>query len=340
MGGYLIYVCPVYIHVVCACVSVLQNLAVEAIFPRSAICRLSARDESEIESSIDLLKDGSAYHLDSPLFRSSGSRAKGLALEDKWGHIPADHDEMELKVGHMGVYIQDGDGAPGDSLLIFRPEGCPSGYTKLEISDFNRLRKQYWYHDNCAVASDGRPWLNTYNTVRRWKGSDAVSGPAAQYGFHDSVSTLVTSGPHPDFEKDFVQKARGQWPPQSLIHHIMQLPILLVLVGHKLSPKYKLQARMSWSHYEYELIHGLSETVRQGYIACKYVLKYFLAVHRGVDGAGRSRVGSYHLKTVFLHLLEKKFPSSVTSSFALFLDLLRELDEHLKVGKLPHYFLR
>ena len=326
----------------CACVSVLQDLAVEAMFPRSAICRLNSNDETEIKKSIGSLKDGSAYHRDSGLFLPSGSRAEGLALEDKWGHIPTDHDEMELRGGHMGVYIPEGDGAPGDSFLIFRPEECPSAYTKLEISDLDSLKeKEYWYHDNCAVASGGRHWLNTYNTVRRWKDSEAVSGPAAQYGPRDSVSTLVCSGPHTDFKKNFGQRSRGQWPTECLINYIMQLPILLVLVGHKLSQEYSIQARISWSHHEYELIHGLSDTVRQGYIACKYVLKCFLAVHRGqgVGGDGRSRVGSYHLKTVFLYFLEKRSPSLITSPFKLFLDLLIELDEYLQVGKLPHFFL-
>ena len=54
---------------------------------------------------------------------------------------------------------------------------------------------------------------------------------------------------------------------------------------------------------------------------------------------GRSKIGSYHLKSVFLHFLEKRPPSLITSPFQLFLDLLTHLDVYLQVGKLPHYFL-
>ena len=119
--------------------------------------------------------------------------------------------------------------------------------------------------------------------------------------------------------------------------------MLLVLVGHKGSPEseFKQQARMSWSHLELKLIQELPESVRQGYIACKYVMKRFLKAHRGQNEAadGRSRVCSYHLKVVFLRFLEKRPPTQITSPFELFLVLLRELDEYLKVGNLPHYFL-
>ena len=117
--------------------------------------------------------------------------------------------------------------------------------------------------------------------------------------------------------------------------------MLLVLVGHKLSAGFRLEARISCRHLEYKLIKELPESVRQGYIACKYVMKCFLEGRRGPDdtGGGRSHVGSYHTKTVFLRFLEKKSPSLIISPFGLFLDLFNELEEYLKVGKLPHYFL-
>ena len=54
---------------------------------------------------------------------------------------------------------------------------------------------------------------------------------------------------------------------------------------------------------------------------------------------GRSCVGSYHLKTTFLHYLEKNQPSTITSPFGLMINLLRDMDGYLKDGKLPHYFL-
>ena len=174
--------------------------------------------------------------------------------------------------------------------------------------------------------------------------SPTVSGPAAHPKPHiDLIQTFVCSAPHPDLHEEFQTRQRGSWPPVSLIQNILQLPMFLVLVGHKGSPEseFKLQARMSWSHSEFKLIQELPESVRQGYISCKYVIKRFLEAQRSQNIVvyGRSRVCSYHLKVVFLRFLEKRPPSRITSPFRLFLDLLHELDEYLKVGTLPHYFL-
>ena len=170
---------------------------------------------------------------------------------------------------------------------------------------------------------------------------EAISGPAKQLGLFEYIPTLVCSGPHPALEREFLHRPRQHWPPADVIQYILQLPMLLVLVGHKLSKEFKREARNSWSHCEMKIIQELAEGVRQGYIACKYILKYVLAVQRGQTeaGDGRSHVGSYHLKTVFLHYLEKNTPQIITSPFALFVDLLHELNHYLEVGKLPHYFL-
>ena len=56
-------------------------------------------------------------------------------------------------------------------------------------------------------------------------------------------------------------------------------------------------------------------------------------------GYGRSKIGSYHFKTVFLHFLEKRPPSLITSPFQLFFDLLAHLDFYVQLGKLSHYFI-
>ena len=167
-----------------------------------------------------------------------------------------------------------------------------------------------------------------------------ISGPTAQRGTRDFVTTLVCNGPHPDMDKEFANRPR-QWPPASLISVLLKLPMLLVLVGHKLSPEFHLQARISWSRFELKLIQELPKSVHQGYIACKYVLKRLLKARRGQNNAGEGRncVSSYHIKTTLLRYLEKTPPSMITSPFGLFLDLLNELDEYFKMRKLPHYFL-
>ena len=141
-------------------------------------------------------------------------------------------------------------------------------------------------------------------------------------------------------DQEFANRPR-QWPPAAQISDLLKLPMLLVLVGHKLSQEFHLQARVSWSHLELKLIQELSVSIRQGYIAFKYVMKCCLRARRGQNEAdqGRSSVSSYHFKTSFLRYLEKTPPSTITSPFRLFLDLLHELDDYLKVGNLPHYFL-
>ena len=335
----------------------LQNIALEAAFPHSAITRMQDCDVKKNEIVIGALRDGLMYHNEIRWWwLTAGSRGETLALEDSWGHPPADTDMMHINGGPMGVYVAGGQEPRGQSCLEFSPQGCPAAYCKLEVTDINRLRDcrvdhgdREWCDDSSVDESDGKQWLNSYNAVRKMKASVesqshfTVSGPASQHGLHETIQTLVCSSPHPDLHEEFQTRQRGSWPAVSLIKYILQLPMLLVLVGHKGSPEseFKQQARMSWSHLELKLIQGLPENVRQGYIACKYAMKRFLGVHRGQNEAadGRSRVCCYHIKVAFLRFLEKRPPSQITSPFALFLDLLRELDEYLKVGNLPHYFL-
>ena len=293
------------------------------------------------------LESGVRYREDWDWDLTSGSRAEGLTLEDQWGYDPSDTDEMWLIGGPLGVYVTGGQQARGRSCMDFRPEGCSPAYCKLQISDLHRLKRESWFDENCVEESDGVTWLNTYNTVRRMKDSFAytsgepVSGPASQSGNRDTVYTLVCSAAHPDLHHEFRSRTRGPWPTADVINYILRLPMLLVLVGHKLSTEFRLEARISWSHLEYKLIKELPESVRHGYMAYKYVMKRFLKAHRGQNEAedGRSHIGSYHLKSIFLNFLEIRPPSLITSPFKLFRDLLIHLDDYLQVGKLPHYFL-
>ena len=332
---------------------VLQDIALEAAFPCTAICRLTDICVRRNEDRVSWLQSGDAYRDGMGWSLTFGSRAEGLTLEDAWGHDDADEDGMVLNGGRLGVYVAGGQQPRGRSSLNFCPEGCPAAYCKLEISDLNGLRESTtafgdrWFHESCIKESDCRTWLNTYHTVRCMKESvsythgHSVAGPAAQDGTFDTVNTLVCSAAHPDLHHEFRSRTRGPWPTANMINFLLQLPMLLVLVGNKLSTEFNLQARMSWSHFEYKLIKELPESVRQGFIACKNVMKRFLKAHRGQnkDGDGRSHIGSYHIKSVFLHFLEKRPPSLITSPFELFLDLLTDLDVYLQEGNLPHYFI-
>ena len=320
-------------------------MAVEAAFPQCGISRVMDSGVEKNRRRMSDLQSGKAYHR---LVYSgrllSGSRPEGLAMDDNWGHDEADWELMYLYGGPLGVNVSEAQHPQGKSCLDFRPEGCPATYIKLLITDLNELRKHYkskdWIEGSVHVSKN-QCWLNTYQAVRGMQLlTGPISGPAAQSGTRDWVSTFVCNGPHPEMGLEFPNRPR-QWPPASLINVILKLPMLMVLVGHKLSPEFKLQARISWSHLELTLIQELPESVRQGYIACKYVLKRFLKARRGQNEAGADRncMSSYHVKTTFLRYLEKTPPSMIMSPFGLFLDLLHELDEYLKMRKLPQYFI-
>ena len=338
---------------------VLQNIAVETAFPQGDICRLDDFSMRKNKRALSELECGTLYHNEryDGVF-NSGSQSEGLAMGSGWGHPAADNDYMYLNGGLLGVYVEGGQQPRGKSCLDFRPEGCPAAYCKLEVTDISGVKKSIvyaggkWCDNNCIDESDSRHWITTYHAVRKMKDADGftcndptVVGPASQSGIYnrDIVQSLVCSGPHPKLHHEFRNRPRGSWPPLRLITYILQMPMLLVLVGHKGSPdsEFKQQARMSWSHLELKLIQELPESVLQGYIASKYVMKRFLKAHRGQKEAvdGRSRLGSYHIKTVFLHFLEKTPPLLITSPFLLFLDLVHQLDECIAVGKLPHYFV-
>ena len=325
---------------------------VEAAFPVGAICQLS---DSIVKRNTKLISElGCKKPYTCGGILVTGSRAEGLALEDTWGHPPADTDVMKLEGSEIIVHVPEGHrGIDSPSCLTYRPERCPAGYTKLEVSNTDRLSRAgwRWWRGSCVYNDGSRRWLNTYTTMRRimkeYGRNDVdskrvISGPAGQCRATDTVPTLVCNSPHPELEQEFCRRPRGQWPPTSLINLMRQLVILLVLVGHRYSSEFefRLQARLSWSACELALIRELPGSVLQGFIACKYVLKRFLANRRGrnefIDG--RSRVGSYHIKIVFIHFLEKNPESLTASPYRLFLDLLFEINVYLEMGKLPHYF--
>ena len=330
------------------CVCVFQDVVLEMAFPRCGVYRVSDERMRMNEERMSELQSGKSYRGES--YRRgllSGSRAEGLAMDNHWGHDEADWDYMWLYGGRIGVNVPGGQQSRGKACLDFRPEGCPAAYSKLLITDLRGMKEHFkigdWIEESVYRCGD-QCWLDTYRAVRGMKGDDeTISGPAGQSGTEDWVNTLVCNGSHPDMHQEFANRPR-QWPPAALISDLLKLPMLLVLVGHKLSPEFHLQARISWSHLELKLIQELPESVRQGYIACKYVFKHFLKAHRGHNETGKGKetknsVSSYYIKTTFLRYLEKTHPSMITSPFRLFLDLLRELNTYLKGRKLPHYFV-
>ena len=329
------------------------SVAVEAAFPQCAIIRLQDRDVERNRAVLSRVRDGSVYAEggEDGVWGGNviaGSRAEGLAVEEEWGHPGADEDWMNLFGGPLGVHVPQGHHHPGHAVLRYTPEGCPPAYCKIEVTDVQGLMEVSVEDERldaeCVHRSEGVAWLHTHNTLRRIQGED-ISGPAGQElgGAQEFVPTLVCSDHHPDMDGDYLHRPRRGWPSTQQLEVIKQSPMLLVLTGHKLSPpdQIPLQARHSWSHCEMELIITLPLYIKQIYIAIKYVFKRLIRTFRGTKVAadGRSTVGSYYLKTVFLRLLEKTPPTMIGSQFGFMICLLSDLDGYLKAGNLPHYFL-
>ena len=156
----------------------------------------------------------------------------------------------------------------------------------------------------------------------------------------DHVPTLVANGPHPDM-KEYCQRSRGEWPPQEQLEEVQQMPMSLVLVGSKQSQDPDKEARNSWSTGEMLLISKLPNTIKKGIIAAKCTFKYCVKIHRDgkVPGDGRSYIGSYHLKTTLLNLLEKTPPAKFNSAVDVMINLFKKLRMYIEGNDLPHHFL-
>ena len=199
---------------------------------------------------------------------------------------------------------------PRQSCLLYDPEGCPPAYTRLRVIDRQALVAHPYIDDSCMLECDGHHWLlstalkeailhinqaHPDPAVR----STSISGPAGQVqgGLFDVVPTLVANKPHPDI-RHYINRleSSSEWPSQDQRQLIQQFPMKLVLVGHKDSPKKDQEFKLSWSTAEFVLISPIPNHIKQGYIAFKYVMKYFLTMNRGQNGTdhGRSKIGSFH----------------------------------------------
>ena len=326
-----------------------MSVALEAVFPQSAIVKVWDGLENWNCKWLGSLLDGTLYvGMDDceewgGMFRA-GSRLEGLAIEGAWGHPTADVDRMRLFGGPLGVHVSQDRQPPGRAGLIFRSDDCPPAYCKIEVRDPLALLLLDVCGErldaSCIYSTATVNWLHTNNTLRCVQSGDIIHGPAGQKGMYEHVPTFVCSAAHPDLHRMYLDRPRRGWPSPHQLEVIKRLPMLLVLVGHKHSREFPFQARLSWSHIELMLITELPQRIKQVYISIKYVFKFFMNKSRGpkVVDDGRSYVSSYHLKTVFLHHLEKKTPTKIGSQLRFFLALFHDLHTHLDTGELPHYF--
>ena len=350
----------------CVLLQALYDVMIEAVFPSCAIAQLMDEGICQNETTMSRLASGEAYLMAVAGQLTAGSSAEGLAIIPGWGHPWADIDWMYLFGGQLGVHLPqrifplshksrktmtstESSHDHATSCLEYDPEGCPPAYTRLKVSKTVQLVKP-WIEE-----SDGNYWLCTtmmHEDIRQGINGKrtnphlltaGISGPAGQAlgGLVDMVLTLVANTSHPAMNDYPNTPHTREWPSQDQLAKIRQLPMLLVMTGHKESPNKHQEARFSWSPAEIILLSKLPELIKQGYIAAKYTMKDFLKIYRELDETadGRSYVGSFHLKTTLLHFLSKTPPSKIISPFGLMLDLLYKLSHYLTKRTLPHYFL-
>ena len=202
------------------------------------------------------------------------------------------------------------------TAVVYDPQGCPPAYTRLMVTDRQSLVAHTHVNADCMLKCNGHYWLmsaplnqifqrdlnQTFSNPANQ--STAISGPAGQAvgGLIDVVPTLVANEPHPAIKQYINRLHNTEWPSHDQRQQIQQLPMNFVLVGHKDSPRKDQEFRLSWSTVEFVLISRLPDHIKQGYIAFKYVFKYFPGIKRGqnyCDG-GRSKIGSYHFKSTLL----------------------------------------
>ena len=262
---------------------------------------------------------------------------------------------MELNGGALGVHMpQGGQPPPPGTALVCRPEGCPSGYTRVEVVDVRPLVNVMHYAENPSKAASkcvtyttdsSTMWLNGDQLFNFIKSDGSKTAPSSTtMKDTDMVPTLVCSGPHPNMINFFTRHRSVHWPFWGTLNSLYQMPALLVLVGPKGYDDPHLYCRFSFSHMELLLFNDMPCCVKRAHIMFKYTFLALLRKGRDYVGcvepsSGRSKVGSFHLKTVLLYSLEKNPPADAMEPFEYMLTLFDRLRIFLKQGRLPHYFL-
>ena len=337
----------------------LGPLVVDTAFPATGLYMLEEIWVKDNEERLTELSEGESFHWVNGGGLTAGSRAEGLAVEVNWGHGIVDVDTMLPCGGDLAVHIlSPGQQPPKEATLVYTPHKCPPAYSCLQVlhqdrlmkAIFERIRRPYQSVSahriqKCVFSEGGRLWLHSRHLleVMQTSHTEAVSGPAGQLagGLLENVYSLVCSGPHPAMVSYEKRAREKHWPSPALLGTLMKQPMLLVMVGPKDTQDSYLMFRVSWSNLELLLISTLATWLKQGYVCFKYTVKAFLKSPRPDDSSrdGRSRVGSYHLKTVFLRHLEEHPPQQEGSPFQLMLDLCQALRHYLLMECLPHYFL-
>ena len=204
----------------------------------------------------------------------------------------------------------------------------------------------------CFIPRYGHTWLSSYETLRKggarcireneFHGPARVqAGPAASM---DQVFTLLCCSPLRCMDAYYHRQRSSHWPSDRTMGRLRNARGTIVCAGHKLSPEQdqRLQFRFSFSCQELLLANDMPPWVKQGYVAFKRTLKAkLLHVRRDTVSEGRSKMSSYHFKTVLLWALEDPEAWGKLCPFRLMMLLLASLKSYLQLCPpvLSHYFI-
>ena len=139
----------------------------------------------------------------------------------------------------------------------------------------------------------------------------------------------------PKIAEEWMTRRRPSgWPPAKLIASIVKGGCHLVPIGHRKSPKYDIEWRLSFSEAEKLLAWSLTDMQRKCFIIFKYLFFYS---HLKVPPV----LCSFYFKMLFYTVLEK-IPSNTWVNTHLGSCILRLLDELiycLAKRNLPNYFV-
>ena len=249
-------------------------------------------------------------------------------------------------------------------------EGCPAGYCRVNVNGspkelIGRLAKASDYYEpnvptavlgssraaDCLLEREDTVWLSSSKTVETFRNflsvtKEDISGPASHLdnGNTELIVTLMCHGPLPPIRYFQSRPRQSSWPRRASIDRIQKAPGMLVCASHTLSSddQQALQFRFSFSLQELMLVKDMPGWVKQGYTAFKLTVKSLLKHHRHcLTSEGRSKVCSYHLKTVLLWTLEDPDSWNMYCPFVFMMRLLTSLQSFIRRSPpvLPNYFI-
>ena len=267
-------------------------------------------------------------------FISSGSKAEGL-------NLPGSDFDVMLINKDINVYervdvLSNYHDLRTKLNLVLDFHNAMPGFTLLRIYDVREWNEELIHLNDDGLFLPNKTWKRVINRDNR-----VINGPCLsdRFGVVDQAYCLRYSK-WPSKARQWVDRPRFcGWPPESLIHNIVQRGVLLVPIGSK-SDSHKdnpFEWRISFSVPEKMLIYSWNHSQIICYTLLKLLLKEVIKKNENVD----KLCCSYFLKTVIFWLSEELeqnvwTPQNLLNCFML---CLKRLIYWISCRYLPNYFI-